>query len=260
MAVPVISPTSSVLGYKQWEYFEFQPYATNSPTGWTANNALPTGLALDSSTGRISGAAEIPGVFILGLTASNGDGASAEQVFTIGIEPGALVPDSLPWLAVNTLTGAILVDGEVVPDLSDEVRNKMRQQSGFVPPFALAIKENDDLLARISFVRDTSVQDINLDSLRLVLKQFQPEGNLVVSDEAFEKQGTGTGTNFLLHAKFDGDQLAASLSYYEEDQGTYFYALAEIEYVQVNPETVGPELLVRSSATFAIRVERDLAQ
>lgn len=340
MAIPVISSTQSVLGYAQWEQFEFQPYATGNPIRWQTNNPLPAGLALDDPekfaytgatatdliscaasfvdgdqvvlwtktggtgvtvetiyyardvvaatslklaatpggavvalgsdisagvlsrkpTGMISGAAQVPGVRVIGLVAGNADGDSAEVEFTLGIEPGALVPDSLPWLAVNVFTGQLMADGVEVPPLTNDIlANLGKNTPGFDPPFALAVKEGDDLLSRISFVRGETVQDISLDALRLVIKEYEPESVLGVSTEAFEKQGTGTGTNFLLHAKFSGSALAAALSNYEEDKGTFFYALAEIEYTQVNPESVGPATLVRSSATFIIRIERDIA-
>ncbi len=343
MAIPVISATQSVLGYKQWEYFEFQPYATNSPTRWSSNNALPDGLALDAPTkyaitgdsgtgiitatghtivagdqvvivektggssvavdtiyfardvvattslklaatiggaavslgsnitdgkisrkptGKIIGAAEVPGVFVLGLKASNADGDSAEQQFTIGIEPGALVPDSLSWLCVDVVTGQLSVDGKEVDPLDAKALAALEKGETADVPFAFAVKEDDDLLARISFIRGTTVQDINLDALRLVVKEYEPDSVLVVSSEVFDKQGVSTGTNFLLHSKFDGAALAGALSNYEADTGTFFFALAEIEYVQVNPEygDVGPQLLTRTSATFLIRIERDLAQ
>lgn len=261
MAIPVISSTQSVLGYKQWEYFEFQPYATNTPTGWVSNNALPTGLSLNATTGRITGAAEVPGVFVLGLKASNGDGDSAEQQFTIGIEPGALVPDSLPWLCVDVVTGELRVDDKVVKPLDTKTLEAL-EKGGEDLDYAFAVKEDDDLLARISFVRGKTVQDVNLDALRLVVKEYEPDVALVVSSETFVKQGASTGTNFLLHSKFDGAKLAGALSNYEADTGTFFYALAEIEYVQVNPQygDVGPATLTRTSATFLVRIERDLAQ
>ncbi len=35
MAIPVISNTTSVLGYRKGQYFEYQMQATNSPTSWT---------------------------------------------------------------------------------------------------------------------------------------------------------------------------------------------------------------------------------
>lgn len=339
MPVPTISATQSILGYKQWEHFEFQPYATNNPTKWMSNNPLPAGLSFDNPTqysftgtdtddkilcsetfsanaqivlwektggssiatntiyyvrdidagvsfklattpdgsvvdlgsdisagklsrkptGKISGSAEVPGVWVLGVVASNADGDSAEQQFTIGIEPGALIPDSLPWLAINVVTGELQVDGEVVPTLTDADRRKLGVDTTFVPPVALAVKEGDDLLTRVSFVRGETVQDIDIDSMRLVLKEYEPENELVVSSEPIEKQGASTSTNYLLHTKFDGNLLASSLSNYESDEGTYFYALAEIEYVQVNSESVGPSTLTRSSATFCVRIERDLA-
>lgn len=259
MSIPIIDPTQSVLGYRQWEYFEFQPYAAHTPTGWSSNNALPAGLSLNAATGKISGAAEVPGVWVLGLTASNADGNSAEQKFTIGVEPGALVPDSLPWLAVDVVTGKISVDGVAVEPLTAEVLAKLEAGGDYEPPCALGVKEGDDLLARVSFLRATTVQDINLDALRMVLKQYEPEAVLCVSSETFEKQGTSTGTNFLLHSRFDGSSLAGALSNYESDAGTFFYGIAEIEYTQVNSESVGPAVLVRSSATFLIRIERDLA-
>jgi hypothetical protein len=224
---------------------------------------ISAGFISKKATGRITGASTVPGVWVFGMVASTADGDSDEQEFTIGIEPGALVPDSLPWLAVDVVTGQLMVDGSPVDPLNEEVLEKLREKNSkdttFEPPFVLAVKEDDDVLARISFARGSNVQDISLDALRLVIKQFETEGELQVSTEAFEKQGSGTGTNFLLHTKFDGAAIAAALADYEKDEGTFFYALAEIEYTQVNAEDVGPETLVRSSATFLIRIERDIA-
>lgn len=334
MPVPTISATQSILGYQQWEYFEFQPFATHLPTEWSINNPLPAGLALDAPAllaitstanviactgtfsngdqvllfsltggsgvvantiyyardvvastslklaataggaaltftnitagflsakpkGRISGAAQVPGVWVFGLTANNADGASAVQQFTIGIEPGALVPDSLPWISVDLVSGGISVDGVAVPLLDAAARGKINK--GEEPPYAILVKEGDDLLSRITFNRQGTPQDISLTALKMVLKQYEPESAVTVSTEAFAKQGTGSGANFLLHSKFEGLALGSALSGYEDDAGTVFFALAEIEYTQVNPETVGPATLVRSSATFAIRVERDIA-
>lgn len=341
MPEPVISPTQSVLGYPQWQYFEFLPYATNNPTRWRLNSPLPAGLSLEvptpyamtgadatdvitatghtfadgdqlvitektggsnldvdviyyardvvadtslklaatptgaaldlgsdisggtiskKQTGLIKGAAQVPGVRNFGVIASNAHGDSDEQQFTIGIEAGALVPDSLPWLAVDTVTGQIMVDGQAIEPLTPEILKKLEvEEENFEPPFVLAVKADDDLLSRVSFIRGTTVQDLTLDSLRLVLKEFEPEKTLVVSG-AFQKQGNSTGTNFLLHAKFDAAALKAALTGYERAKGTFFYALAEFERGEVNNTGVGPATLIRSSATFIVRVERDLGK
>lgn len=49
MSIPVIDTTTNVMGYKQWQYWEYQPYATNNPTSWECPN-LPAGLSIDSPT------------------------------------------------------------------------------------------------------------------------------------------------------------------------------------------------------------------
>src|SRR5207302_11350065 len=86
MAAPVINTTTSVLGYKQYEEWEYQPWASNTPTSWSSST-LPPGLAINGSTGLISGAATLAGVFIVGIIATNADGDSAPVNLTIGIEP-----------------------------------------------------------------------------------------------------------------------------------------------------------------------------
>ena len=47
MAIPVISNTTSVLGYRKGQYFEYQMQATNSPTSWTASG-LPSGMSISA--------------------------------------------------------------------------------------------------------------------------------------------------------------------------------------------------------------------
>jgi alpha-tubulin suppressor-like RCC1 family protein len=59
----------------------------------TSNGALPTGLALDSATGIISGtatAANNPGTQVFNLVATNAEGAT-RQAFTLGLASGAPV-------------------------------------------------------------------------------------------------------------------------------------------------------------------------
>src|SRR5438067_10278852 len=84
MAAPVILRIQSVLEYLQWQEFEFLPYAINTPTFWNVS-ALPPGLAFNPATGRISGAATKPGVWVCGIVAGNAGGLSAIETFTIGV-------------------------------------------------------------------------------------------------------------------------------------------------------------------------------
>jgi len=188
------------------------------------------------------------------------EAVSDEQEFTIGIEAGALVPDSLPWISVDLVSGKVKADGTEISLLNAAARDKIEKgDTKFEPNALFSVKEGDDILLRVTFERFGTPLDISLDAIRLVVKEFETDGVLVASTEAFEKQGVGSSANFLLHAQFESGALAGALSNYETAGGTVAFLLGEIEYIQINPETVGPETLVRSSATFPIRVERDIA-
>jgi hypothetical protein len=54
----------------------YQFYATNEPTSWSATQ-LPPGLALGGSTGILSGTVTVPGIYQFEITATNGTGESA---------------------------------------------------------------------------------------------------------------------------------------------------------------------------------------
>jgi hypothetical protein len=247
MAIPVINTTTSILAYKQWEVWAYQPYATNSPTSWSSGPLAP-GLTLDAVTGKITGRGEVPGVYLAELIATNVNGASAPLVLTIGIEPASVTPDSKHEMAIDLGSGQVSL-------LSYSVQSPTSQPTG--APL-ISVKEDDDLLLRILFLKGGNVIDLDLTSLKFAVKELEPESVLVLSTPTFEKQGTGSNAGFLLHVKFNGDLLASSLSNYEEEGGTFFDALAELEWVQTNTETIGPVELRRSSATFRVRIERDL--
>ena len=104
MAIPVISNTTSVLGFRKKQEFAYQPYASNTPTSWAATG-LPTGVTINTTTGLISGAATIPGVYVVSLTASNATGPSTPHQIAIGIEDGPLNDSIGIELNVDVRTG-----------------------------------------------------------------------------------------------------------------------------------------------------------
>src|SRR5215210_7336697 len=246
MAIPVINTTTSILAYKQWETWEYQPYATNTPMSWSSG-PLPAGMILTAATGKISGAAQKPGIYLVPLTATNASGNSDPLVLTIGIEPAAVAPDAKLDVTVEVDTGEVKV-------VSYSAQTQSQSANTTTPAPLLSVKEDDDLIMRIFFLKGGGVIDLNLTSLKFAVKELEPESALDLSTPAFAKLGSGASTCFLLHVKFDGDLLASSLGNYEADQGTFFDALAEIERVETNPETVGPVELRRSSQTFRVRI------
>jgi hypothetical protein len=204
--------------------------------------------------GYLVGAATLPGISTVQLTATNGTGASTPPtLFTIGIEPAAVSPDSNVDLIWNFATNDIIA--QLTSSLSLTPVGK--DAAGLVIPQIFA-KEDDDLIMRVRLVKNSSVLDLGDPvAMSLILKELEPDAQVVISDGAV-RIGTGDATSYLIHAKLDGAILAASLTNYEADSGTFFTALAEIELTFVNPYAVGPTNLVRTSKTFGIQIERDL--
>lgn len=251
MPVPVISPTTSILGYRQWMYWEYQPYASETPTSW-ACSGLPAGMSINATTGKISGTASAPGVYQCPLIATNGTGASAPLVLTIGIEESAILPGSAADITVDLITGLVGNSDSTAQSTSTTA----------VPVFYA--KEKDDLLFVVRFRKGGVYVDVPISSLKLGIKELEPENLVVVgggatADVDFKKFGSGAGAYFVLPVSFSGEALASVLSNYEADYGTIFNALAELEWVEsTNWAGVGPSTLRRSTRTFWGTIERDL--
>lgn len=212
--------------------------------------------ALLIQPGLLTGFAMIPGIYNVEMVASNGTGggvaSSAPVLFTIGIEAAAAAPDTNADIIWDFAANAIIVQTSATLNLTPAPR---------ATPI-LYVKEQDDLIIRLRLVKNGTILDpvMGDNGLVLVLKQYEPDGQIVVSDASVEV-GTGDSSSLLLHAKFNGNALAAALSNYEQDAGTFFPALAEFELTFPNPGySIGPDTFVRTSPTFTIQIERDLGE
>jgi len=96
IAAPLTAPaitSDPTANAKVGAFFSYQIVATNTPTGYAVTGSLPGGLALNSSTGVISGnPADSPGLFAVYLTASNSAGASQPQQLLINVAPADNTP------------------------------------------------------------------------------------------------------------------------------------------------------------------------
>ena len=82
--IPVINTTTSILGYNQYEGWQYQPYATNNPLSWSCPN-LPAGLSIDTPT--IYGVTAVASTDI--LTATGSSYANGDKVFLSSLTGGA---------------------------------------------------------------------------------------------------------------------------------------------------------------------------
>ena len=248
MAKPEINTTQSVLGYLQWQTFAFQPWASNSPTFWNAS-PLPPGLALHVPTGKISGAATMPGVFVVSLVAGNADGASDPVIFTFGIEPsGSVRPSGVLEVYIDLLTRLVSLNAQNFGDANTKDKGPL-----------FWTKRGDDLVFHITFLKGGVVADLDLIALKFALKELEPE-NVLVEGHHWRKVGDGEQTAFRLHVKLDSPELTSALTNYEEDAGTFFNALGEFEWMELNnyAPQVGPPFLRSTTRTFLVEVARDI--
>lgn len=244
MAIPVISNTTSVLGYRRKQTFAYQPYASDMPTSWAATG-LPAGVGISSSTGLITGAAEVAGVYVISLTATNATGTSLPHLIAMGIEDTGVNDSIGVELNVDTRTGYVAASGQSQPDSDMAI---------------LFAKRGDVLFLDVGFWKDDALQDLPITDLRFQMREFDGETVLVSSSGLIEDIGTSDAPRYRIAVGFTGTQLDAVLGGYEGDFRTGFSAIAELQWIimHASPALPSPETAIRSSQTFRVFVQRDL--
>lgn len=245
--IPSVSAIQSVLYFNQWQEWAFQPFATNTPTGWTSS-PLPDGVTIDAGTGLLSGAVEKPGVYVFALTATNAAGNSVEIPFTAGIAPStwAAPADALD-VTLDLTSGLVTING-----VTSLPGTPLAQQ-----PVLAWLKSGDAKLFHIRPVKAGVIMDIAFASLALAAKNVEPESAIITST-AFGRAGTGADTYYRMAVQLDGAALAAELANAEDDGGTLLRALFEFAWTWTNTlsPNCGLTTVVGSSLGFALGVER----
>lgn len=224
-----------------------------TPGGGAVAITTSYGDSLLYRPGFLTGAATVPGISLVRLLATNSTGDSAASVlFTIGIEPAAVVPDANFDLVWDFAANTIIAQTSSALNLTPAPRDTP----------IMFVKGGDDLILRLRTTKGASVLDlgdIEDGACKLVLKELEPDAKIIVSD-ASAKISSGDANSILIHAKISGDAIKAAFTNYEADGGTFFAALAEIELTYPNPGyfTGTPANLVRTSPTFRIQTEREL--
>lgn len=244
MAIPVISTTTSVLGYRKGQYFEYQMAATNSPTAWVATG-LPTGMTINSS-GKISGAATYAGVYLVRVIASNADGPSAALEIAIGIEDTNFNDGIGIEVNIDLRSGAVFVPG-VTPTGQEE------------NPATLFLKYGDKVFLDIGFLKGEELQAMAIGLITLNIREYDGETILIQSNGAVEIIGTTDRPRYRILVDLDVEALANALGNYQGDYQTTFKAIAEIEWRvdYLEPGGLSDEV-IRSSKTFRIAIDKDL--
>lgn len=242
MAIPIISNTTSVLGYRKGQYFEYQMQATNTPTSWTANG-LPSGMSINSS-GRISGEATAAGVYLVKVIASNGDGPSAPLEVAMGIEDTNFNDGIGIEVNIDLRSGAVSVPG-ITPTGTEKS--------------AMFLKHGDKVFLDLGFFKGEELQSMAMASIVMNIREFDAETVLVQSDGGIENVGTTDKPRYRIVVDLETPELLNALGNYQGDYQTTFDAIAEFEWRvdYLEPGALANEV-VRSSKTFRIAIDKDL--
>jgi hypothetical protein len=199
------------------------------------------------NSGRISGSVSTAGVWVVTISATNSASETGTRDFVIGVNSEIAAEQTTGLDAL--LTRIILPSGEV-----------QVSSGGVGADGALfSLKAGDVRMLVIRFENATGARlDPDPDTLRLVLKELEPD-NVILTADVFEKSGAGDTAEFFLPVDLTASGINAALSNYEADQGTMFPALAEVEWTREVTFNSAPLVLRASSPTFRVALERDLA-
>ena len=255
MAIPVIDTRTSEQSWLTGRPQEWQPYATNNPTSWSATG-LPSGVSISSSTGLISGTPTSRGVAIASIVATNGSGDSVPLLVPFSVRGGAgLSQDPADQLALlmdfDLTTNEVTIPGIDPPaaigveELAEETattrikRELMRVKSGEYFPIL------------VGFTRNGVLQDINANRIELSARENEPEDSYEITKSATDvtKVGSGEDTRFRTSLFIPETLLESVFSNFEDDNGTQAGLLAEVS-AAISTTAFDWTTEQKSSATF----------
>lgn len=258
MPAPVISNTQGTLTFAVGQNFIFQLSASNSPTSWelSSGQTLPPGSAFSPSTGTLSGAISVAGVWGLTFTATNSSGVSSPLTFTIGAFDVGIFREITKKTLIHTGTWAVTFDDPAA---------ELKIPGGATLPATVGqVRYGDDVVFRLVFTDGVAEYAPRLVTARLCLKGADSEPPfLVTNDIAFKKSvdylAGGFVTTYYITANISSPALLPFLNDNEDDSGTHANVLAEFDLHLERPTNAnGPSVTRQTTRPFLLRVTRSL--
>jgi hypothetical protein len=261
MAVPIISKNVGVLTYAVGQDFVFQIGAENDPVAWRLGEGqlLPPGVSFSTISGVLAGACMVPGVWGVTVIASNSDGASVPEVFTIGAYDvgGQYSFSKTAWINVKTMAVSF-------EDPAAEYKGAV----AVLPPAAGQLRYGDEVVFRLMFTDTASGSGVYTERpQRLAMARFSMKGNgtepafFVTPSPAFKKSVEYAAgvyvVTYYLFAHISGQALQSYLGDFESDSGTFANVICEYELEFERPIGASGPLTTRmTTQPFLLRISR----
>lgn len=238
MAVPDIEIRTSLQVAQVGVAFSFQPAALNVPTSWTALY-LPTGLAINGSTGAITGTPTTVGYWQTVLAATNADGTD-RVVLLIPVLPAVVVDPKDPfdlYLDLDSSSLLVTLPGQAPPEEGQ-------------PLFYAPQGTNRNLYIGVLVDGDYADCDPDEDGLtiRMGLKELETERliELTTGDPEMVELSNDV-IRYRQAFRINPANWTGVLLDYEDDGGTMVSALAEIQVTRGAVSTLYDTTLTDSS-------------
>jgi hypothetical protein len=213
MAAPVIEIRTSLQVSTVGEAFTFSPAALNTPTSWAALY-LPTGLAINSGTGAITGTPTSEGFWQVILQATNVEGSDAVVLL-------------MPVVPANVAVTGVDPDGFKVPANLDIYTRRLSlpgigggQPAGNPPagsgesaPLATWI-EGERFSLSLGITAAGALQELALNRIRVLWREslLEPAIDLHEDSTIITETGSGTTARYEVPVYVDPDLVRGILS------------------------------------------------
>lgn len=229
MSIPVIDTTTSIFRLRVHQNFNWQPFATNTPTSW-ACPILPPGLAINTTTGLISGIPTTAGRWDCSLTAINGSGTSSALLLYMGVKASSVVPNGALGVQMDLGTG--ILSNPLYP------ATKAADPDKLSIPVIMEATLGDTKLLSITCLNAGVPQDLSLDELVFRATDLAGNPSLLTSDNTFTQLGSFESTVYQKAITFDATLLAPALSSADAIDDAVIYTDLVCELAFANPTGV----------------------
>jgi len=254
------------------------PYQNGDLVDFTTTGTLPAPLAVSTTyevrdvTGSAFKVAAAPGGPAIDLT-NTGSGThtvrkkQSDEVSVIMpiLDTTSVITtgdETAVEMDIDVITGKVTVLGvesvDWSPPLATPAPSLLRRA-------LLLIQPGERFRALVGFVRQGRLQDLEIETLQLLAKEYATESSISLNGGVFEKVGSGDLTRYRTIVDVNTATWSSLLSSYEAETGTYHDALGQVRYTLGTPPELYTEtetstgIAIQGGLTGGTKIERTLA-